>query len=89
MKLRIDIKHMKAECCVPKTNRCDIYVIGQGHFIKKNNIESCPGHILYTVPCIILIPCLQLWLGMLVCRVPLLDHCDLLFMIYRTSKKIL
>jgi len=26
---------MKAECRVPKSNRYDLHVIGQGHFIKK------------------------------------------------------
>jgi len=29
------IKHMMAECCVQKSNYYDLYVIGQGHFIKK------------------------------------------------------
>jgi len=57
------IKHMKAECRVPKSNRYDLHVKGQGHFIKKLR-ESCPGHILYTVSCIIIIPCMQVRLGM-------------------------
>jgi len=35
MKLGTYIKHMKAECRVPKSNRYDLHVKGQGHFIKK------------------------------------------------------
>jgi len=73
MKLGIYVKHMKAEFRVPKSNRYGLHVIGQGNFIKK--IESSPGHILYTVSCIIIIPCIQLRLGMVVCRIPLLGHC--------------
>jgi len=38
------------ECRVPKSNRYDLHVKGQGHFIKKLH-ESCPGHISYTVSC--------------------------------------
>jgi len=59
MKLVTYIRHMKAECCIPKSDRYDLHVIGQGHFIKK--LQSCPSHILYTVSCIIIIPCMQLW----------------------------
>jgi len=86
MRLGIYIKHMKAGCRVPKSNRYDLHFKGQGHFIKTSH-ESCPGHILYTVACIIIIPCMQVQLGMVVCRIPLLSHCDLLFMVYCTSKE--
>jgi len=73
MKLGIYIKHMKAECRVTKYNRYGLHVKGQGHFIKKLH-ESCLGHILYTVSWLIIIPCMQVQLGMVVCRVPLLGH---------------
>jgi len=86
MKLGIYIKHMKAECRIPKSSCYDLHVKGQGHFTKKLH-ESCPGHILYTISCIITIPCMQVRLGMVVCRVPLLGHYDLLFTVYCTSKE--
>jgi len=73
-----------AECCIPKSNCYDLHVIDQGHFIKKLH-ESCLGHISYTVSCIIIIPCMQVWLGMVVCHVPLLGQCDLHFTVYCTS----
>jgi len=73
MKFGIYIKYMKAECSVPKSNHYDLHVKGQGNFIKKLH-ESCPGHILHTISCIIIIPCMQVWLGMVVCHIPLLGH---------------
>jgi len=71
-----------------KIKSLDLYVKGQGHFIKKIH-KSCPGHILYTVSCIIIIPCMKVRLGMVVYHIPLLGHCDLLFTVYCTSKKTL
>jgi len=54
MKLGIYIKHMKAECNVPKSSHYDL-VKGQGHFIKKLH-ESClhasttwDGGVLHTI----------------------------------------
>jgi len=79
------IKHMKAECRVPKSNRYDLHVKGQGHFIKKLH-ESCLGHTLNTISCIIIIPYMQVQLRMVVCHVPLQGHCDLVFMVYCTAK---
>jgi len=54
MKLRIYIKHMKAEeCRIPKSNRYELHAL-------TNYIETYPGHILYTISRIIIIPCMQL-----------------------------
>jgi len=86
MKLGIYIKHMKTECRVPKSYRYDLHVKSQGHFIQKLH-KSCPGHILYTISCIIILPCMQVRLGMMVCCIPLLGHCDLLFTVYCTSEE--
>jgi len=71
-------------------NCYDLHVMGQGHFIKKLH-ESCPGHILCTVSYIIIIPCMQLlvWLGMVVCCITLLGHCDLLFTVLLHKRKII
>jgi len=85
MKLRIYIKHMKAECRIPKSNRYDLHVKGQGHFIKKLQVLSGPYliyHFIYNHHTLH-----ASMTGMVVCRIPLLGHCDLLFTVYCTSKE--